>query len=112
MTFNPIVVSGPAEQPGTDLLTGTSEGPFIDTGVYTVDPMTGRLGNRIYLARSTVEYLASLFDEKQATPSQLQTEYARGVLDGQKEVFGGDLVSAGRDIRRFLDMLDAGNPHA
>lgn len=100
------IVDSPEEFPGADYLTGSVIGPFIDTGVYVVNKETGRRFGRIYLSKDTVRFLNSLFDaDPVADESQRSDDYAKGYLDGTRDVIGPDLVRIASDLRGFLDRV-------
>lgn len=94
-----VVVEAPAHQPGVDYVTGTSEGPFIDTGR---DITIGeRKFGRIYLAESTIREMARELGMLGGLPSNeaLATAYTKGKLDGLRETLGGD-------VHRIVDVLE------
>ena len=102
MPFNPVVVDAPTEQPAVCYLTGSSVGPFVDTGLYAEDKVTGRKFGRIYLCKDIVLALADLFGER-PTPEGARAEYAKGFLDGVKSELGPDLARTADGLRRYLD---------
>jgi hypothetical protein len=106
MSFNPVVVTAPTEQPAVCYLTGSSVGPFIDTGLYAEDKITGRKFGRIYLCKDIVLALAAMFDEK-PTPAQERASYSRGFLDGVNSELGPDLARTADGLRRYLDHVGA-----
>lgn len=101
VTFDPKIVDSPAEQPAVDYLTGSANGPFIDTGVYAMDRLTGRRLGRIYLSKDTVLSLAQMFDEK-PSHGENSAEYSRGYLDGVKDDLGSDLGRVAGALAGFL----------
>jgi len=100
------VVEAPELQPGVDYITGSSVGPFVDTGR---DMTFGerKLG-RIYLSKDTVAELAhELGITASATASQeaLDRAYAQGQIDALKETLGADLVHVVRTLDRLVRAL-------
>jgi len=106
VNFDPKIVDSPAEQPAVDYLTGSANGPFIDTGVYAMDRLTGRRFGRIYLSKDTVLSLAGMFDEKPSYEEN-RAEYSRGYLDGVKDDLGDDLGRVAGALAGFLRHVDA-----
>lgn len=104
-----LVDGAPTRSPGVDYLTGTTVGPFIDTGKDVQLPDGRKLG-RIYLAKSTVEELAREFgitnNDKVRIDALVNEAYNRGKLDGLKEEIGGDLNDVVNVLRRWLTYVD------
>lgn len=103
--------AAPALPPGTDFLTGTSIGPFIDTGRTVQFRETGR----VYLAFDTIRELADaigLFDDRvsKETADRLaadyDTAYREGYADALKENLGGHALDL---LAELLDSLRGGS---
>lgn len=104
MAYSPKVVAQASEAPGTDFFTHSATGPFVDTGLYHQDPLTGRRFGRIILSRDTILHLASLFEETDS-PQTDNEHYSRGYLDGLRDTIGPDLVRSLHALGRHLDRL-------
>lgn len=97
------VVEAPAMQPGVDYVTGTAQGPFIDTGR---DITVGeRRFGRIYLSKDTVREMAQEFGllGPDTTQASRTASYHEGKLDGLREELGGDLYRVVNTLERWLD---------
>lgn len=105
MTDRFQLVKSPALDPGTDIITGTTVGPFVDCGAW-IQPSPRR--RRIYLSVETVRQLAEAAGITQAPIDEAAVARyrAEGALDFLRENLHGDLASVVRRLAAFLD--DAG----
>lgn len=95
------------KQPGIDYITGTSIGPFIDTGK---DITIGdRKFGRIYLSKSTVAEMARELGliGGHADNNMIQDAYNRGKLDALREELGGDLIAVTTALGRWLSYVNS-----
>jgi hypothetical protein len=99
------LVAVPPIAPGTDIITGTTVGPFVDCGAW-VPPSPHK--RRIYLSVDTIKALALAagISEPAVDEATIAKYRAEGALDFLKENLHGDLVRAVRRLAAFLD--DAG----
>lgn len=86
------LVAAPAYEPGEDVITRSTIGPFVDAGAW-IQPSPRR--KRIYLSVDTIRELAEVAGiSRPESLSELQLAAARaeGALAVLKENLGGDLV--------------------
>lgn len=100
------LVAQPAIEPGEDIITRSTVGPFVDCGAW-IQPSPRR--RRVYL---TVETIRQLAEAAGITPSsaiseeRLRQERALGALDFLRENLGGDLADVARRLARLFDDAD------
>lgn len=112
MTSRFKVVSAPEFAPGTDYVTGSGVGPFIDTG-RDIRDQAGRNLGRLYLSKDSVAEMARELGliGGHSDDTAIQTAYNKGKLDGLQEELGGDLYSVADTLRRWLEhVAPAGDP--
>lgn len=114
MTSRFKVTDAPTLAPGTDYVTGTGVGPFIDTG-RDIRDQAGRNLGRLYLSKDTVREMAQelgLLGGPAGATAQMAA-YNKGKLDALQEELGGDLYSVTDTLRRWLEYVaPAGDPAA
>lgn len=100
------VVDNPDKAPGVDYVTGTSVGPFIDTGR---DITIGeRKFGRIFLSEDTVREMArelGIISDDNASEGALSAAYARGQLESVREDLGGNVARAVAVLGSLADGL-------
>lgn len=108
MTSRFTVVDAPTLAPGTDYVTGTAVGPFIDTG-RDIRDQAGRNLGRLYLSKSTIAEMARELGliGGHADSTAIEAAYNKGKLDGIQEELGGDLYSVTDTLRRWLAHVDS-----
>lgn len=102
------LVAHPALDPGEDIITRSTVGPFIDCGAW-VPPSPRK--RRLYLSVETVRQLAEaagITESSANSEERDRQQRAIGALDFMRENLGGDLADVIRRLARLLD--DAGVP--
>lgn len=108
------LVAHPAIEPGTDLITGSTVGPFVDCGAW-VPPSPRK--RRVYLSVETVRQLAEaagVVNSNSGSEERDRQQRALGALDFMRENLGGDMADVIRRLARLLDDggVAAVDPHA
>lgn len=86
------LVAQPAHDPGEDIITRSTVGPFVDCGAW-IPPSPRR--RRVYLTVETIRQLAEaagIVEARGNSEAAIKRAYAEGGLDILKENIGGDLV--------------------
>lgn len=109
--FSPYRVTENQEHaPGTCFVTGTPNGPFIDTGVYIPKERFGQL----VLSKDFIEQAARELGLFADVDASIGKAYDQGYADGVKEELSGHLDGAVDQLGLAVDVLrsirDAGNP--
>ena len=106
------VVDSPAQQPGSDLFTGSVVGPFIDTQTtidlhrYTLAQV--KTGIRIYVSRDTVrEWAQQLGLLDSVEKADYADGYKEGYEDALKESIGADIRNIADRLGLVADWLDS-----
>lgn len=106
------LTDAPMLAPGSDFLTGSGVGPFVDTGR---DVQFSEVG-RIYLSISTIQEMAEgagLFDSLRAELTEAQNVgYQLGYADATKENIGGAITDLYTRLGPLADRLSASDVEA
>jgi hypothetical protein len=87
--------------PGNCFVTGSAQGPFIDTGVYIPKERFGQLVlSKAFIAEAA--RLLGLFDD---TEEKIDKAYDVGFAEGVKEDLSGSLDRAVTDLGLVVDVL-------
>lgn len=100
------LVAQPSMQPGEDIITRSTVGPFVDCGAW-IQPSPRR--RRVYLTVETIRQLAEaagVFPSSAITEERLRQERALGALDFMKENLGGDLAAVLGRLAQLLNDSD------
>ncbi len=92
MTSRFTLTDHAALEPGIDAVTGSSKGPFVDTGAWLLPSPRRR---RLYLSVATIRELAEVagvIEPPSATALTVAQARSEGALEVIKENLGGDLV--------------------
>lgn len=102
------LVTHPEHQPAVDFITRSSEGPFVDTGVFVEHramPGFPIVRERVYLSVHTIKQLSGLVG---LSANGTEIEAAKLLAQGKVEYIKEDLGERVRDLAALLtDIADA-----
>lgn len=107
------LVTHPEFQPAVDFITRSSEGPFIDTGVFInhrAQPGMPIVQERVYLSVATIKQLATLVGANaETTEINAEKLRAEGKLEYMMEDLGGTARSLASVLTRLADAAGVGD---